>query len=61
MLNIWYFFLERYRFTYIVLAAIIIAALAGTLLAPVGASAVWFVYRIVKGWTELNEGRPMYA
>lgn len=25
------------------------------------ASAVWFVYRIVKGWTELNEGRPMYA
>jgi len=24
-------------------------------------SAVWFVYRIVKGWTELNEGRPMYA
>jgi uncharacterized membrane protein len=24
------------------------------------ASAVWFVYRIVKGWTELNEGRPMY-
>jgi uncharacterized membrane protein len=26
-----------------------------------GASAVWFVYRIVRGWTELNEGRPMYA
>jgi uncharacterized membrane protein len=25
------------------------------------ASAIWFVYRIVKGWTELNEGRPMYA
>jgi uncharacterized membrane protein len=25
------------------------------------ASAVWFVYRIVKGWTELNEGRPMYS
>jgi uncharacterized membrane protein len=25
------------------------------------ASAVWFVYRIVRGWTELNEGRPMYA
>jgi uncharacterized membrane protein len=23
------------------------------------ASAVWFVYRIVKGWSELNEGRPM--
>jgi uncharacterized membrane protein len=25
------------------------------------ASAVWFVYRIVRGWTELSEGRPMYA
>ena len=25
------------------------------------ASAVWFVYRIVRGWTELNEGRPVYA
>jgi uncharacterized membrane protein len=24
-----------------------------------GASAVWFVYRIVKGWSELNEGRPL--
>jgi uncharacterized membrane protein len=24
------------------------------------ASAVWFVYRLVRGWTELNEGRPMY-
>jgi uncharacterized membrane protein len=23
------------------------------------ASALWFVYRIVKGWSELNEGRPM--
>jgi len=25
------------------------------------ASGVWFVYRIVRGWIELNEGRPMYA
>ena len=25
------------------------------------ASAVWFVYRIVRGWTELNEGRPVYG
>lgn len=24
------------------------------------ASAVWFVYRVVKGWTELSEGSPMY-
>ncbi len=25
------------------------------------ASGVWFVYRIVRGWIELNEGRPMYV
>ena len=25
------------------------------------ASAGWFVYRIAKGWTHLNDGRPMYA
>ena len=29
--------------------------------AILAASAVWFVYRIARGWTELNEGRPMYA
>jgi uncharacterized membrane protein len=23
-------------------------------------SGVWFVYRIVRGWIELNEGRPVY-
>ena len=23
-------------------------------------SGLWFVYRIVRGWIELNEGRPMY-
>ncbi|HEX6321226.1 MAG TPA: hypothetical protein VFZ84_20355 [Burkholderiales bacterium] len=25
------------------------------------ASAVWYVYRIVRGWTQLNEGRPLYG
>lgn len=25
------------------------------------ADLVWFIYRIVKGWLYLNEGRPMYA
>lgn len=25
------------------------------------ASAVWFIYRIAKGWTELNDGRPVGA
>jgi uncharacterized membrane protein len=34
------------------------ALLVGFLI--LAASAVWFVYRIVKGWSELNEGRPMY-
>ena len=24
------------------------------------ANLVWFIYRIVKGWIRLNEGRPMY-
>jgi uncharacterized membrane protein len=24
-------------------------------------SGVWFVYRVVRGWIELNEGRPMYV
>lgn len=23
-------------------------------------SVIWFVYRLVRGWIELNEGRPMY-
>jgi uncharacterized membrane protein len=22
---------------------------------------IWFIYRIVKGWLRLNEGKPMYA
>ena len=25
------------------------------------ASAVWFIYRVVKGWTSLEDGRPMYV
>ena len=25
------------------------------------ANLVWFIYRIVKGWIRLNEGRPMYS
>ena len=24
------------------------------------ASAIWYVYRVVRGWSELNEGRPIY-
>jgi uncharacterized membrane protein len=25
------------------------------------AAFIWFVYRIVKGWLRLNEGKPMYT
>lgn len=25
------------------------------------ADLLWFIYRIVKGWTRLNDGKPMYA
>jgi uncharacterized membrane protein len=27
----------------------------------VGANAIWVIYRIVKGWLNLYEERPMYA
>jgi uncharacterized membrane protein len=27
----------------------------------VGATAIWVIYRIVKGWLNLYENRPMYA
>jgi uncharacterized membrane protein len=25
------------------------------------ANLVWYIYRVVKGWTRLNENKPMYA
>ena len=28
---------------------------------PLAIVSVWFVYRIVRGWLALREGRPMYA
>ncbi len=28
---------------------------------PLGIVGLWFVYRIVKGWLALKDGRPMYA
>ena len=28
---------------------------------PLGAVGLWFIYRIVRGWVALNDGRPMYA
>ena len=26
-----------------------------------GANLIWFIYRIVKGWLRLTEGKPMYV
>lgn len=28
---------------------------------PLLLTGLWFIYRIVKGWMALNDGRPMYA
>jgi uncharacterized membrane protein len=28
---------------------------------PLGVITVWFIYRIVRGWLALSEGRPMYV
>ena len=28
---------------------------------PIGLVGLWFIYRIVRGWTALSAGRPMYA
>jgi uncharacterized membrane protein len=28
---------------------------------PMAVVGLWFIYRIVKGWMALSEGRPMYA
>ena len=28
---------------------------------PMGLVGLWFIYRIVRGWMALGEGRPMYA
>ena len=25
------------------------------------ANLIWYIYRVVKGWTRLNENKPMYA
>ncbi len=29
--------------------------------AILAADAIWFLYRVVKGWIRLSEGKPMYA
>jgi uncharacterized membrane protein len=28
---------------------------------PLGIVTIWFIYRIVRGWLALRDGRPMYA
>ena len=29
--------------------------------AVLAADAIWFLYRIIKGWLRLSEGKPMYT
>jgi uncharacterized membrane protein len=28
---------------------------------PLGLVAIWFIYRVVRGWLALRDGKPMYA
>ncbi|MGE3977669.1 MAG: hypothetical protein AB7F94_08760 [Nitrospira sp.] len=28
---------------------------------PITLVGLWFVYRIIRGWVTLNDGRPMYV
>jgi uncharacterized membrane protein len=28
---------------------------------PMGIVGLWFIYRVIRGWMALNDGRPMYA
>ena len=36
-------------------------AMIGVGLVILLASTIWFVYRLGKGWTRLNDGKPMYG
>lgn len=50
-----------YTLLWLVIAAVLFATVVGIFLAyilAVGAG-VWVVYRIVRGWVALNEGRPV--
>ncbi|MBW8885058.1 MAG: hypothetical protein JF612_09860 [Planctomycetia bacterium] len=42
---------------------IIVTLGVGLLIAwlPLGAIGIWFIYRIVRGWMALRDGRPMYV
>ena len=50
-----------YTLLWLVIAAILFATVIGIVLAYVIAVAagLWVVYRIMRGWIALNEGRPM--
>jgi uncharacterized membrane protein len=45
---------------WIVLCLVFVVA---TLIAwlPMGVVGLWFIYRIIRGWVALSDGRPMYA
>ena len=38
---------------------LILTSVIGALL--LGANFIWIIYRIVKGWLRLNDGKPMYV
>jgi uncharacterized membrane protein len=52
-----------YTLLWLVIAAILFATVVGIFLAYILAAGagVWVVYRIIRGWVALNEGRPVPA
>lgn len=42
-----------------VIGAILTLVLVGFVI--LGATCIWIIYRIVKGWMRLNDGKPMYV
>ena len=54
-----------YGLLWVVLCGLFIVATLGVGLLvvwlPLAIVTVWFIYRVVRGWTRLRAGRPMYA
>jgi len=42
-----------------VVGAILTLVLVGFVI--LGATCIWIIYRVVKGWMRLNDGKPMYV
>jgi len=54
-----------YGLLWVALCGILIVATLGVALfivwIPLGVVGIWFIYRILRGWLALKEGRPMYV